>query len=197
MILLLSAAASHADNKVLGQVQFEPASKVERSSGVWIDGQYVGYMKELKGDKKVMLLPGKHEITIRKAGFQDFVCDILVEPGQKQTVRVALQKAPRGVMPPTTATLKLTVQPSRAAVFLDGRYVGYAGQFGGKFRSMVVGAGKHHIRIELPGYRPFTTEVNLIADQKLEVKTDLVKGSIEQSGVMMKQVSERTASNPN
>jgi PEGA domain len=196
LILFFSGAACYAGNQVMGEVQFEAASKVERDSGVWIDGQYVGYLKELKGDKKVMLLPGGHEISIRQAGFADFVRRIVVEPGEKQTVRVAMQKGARGQMPPTTATLKLTVEPNRPAVFLDDRYVGHVGEFGGKFHSMMVPAGKHRIRIELPGYRAFETEVNLLPEQRLEVKTELVKGSIEQNDAMMKQVAQRTASNP-
>jgi len=195
--LLLAAAPGFADNKIMGEVQFDPASKVEKTSGIWIDGQYVGYLKELKGDKKVLLLPGEHEITARLAGFQDFVRKIDVQPGEKQTVRVAMQVAPRGEMPSATATLKLTVQPERAAVFLDGRYVGHAAEFGGKLHSMVVAAGKHQIRVELPGYRTFHTEVSLLADQKLEVKTDLVKGGASQEDALMNQASNQTASNPN
>src|SRR5437870_486537 len=92
LILLLSAANSYADNRVMGEVQFEGASRVERDSGVWIDGQYLGYLKELRGDKKVMLLPGEHEINVRQAGLEDFVRKIVVEPGRKQTVHVAMQK---------------------------------------------------------------------------------------------------------
>jgi len=197
MTILLAAAAAYPDNKVLGEVQFEAAGKTEKTSGIWIDGQYVGYLKELKGDKKVLLLPGEHEITARLAGYQDFVRKIDVQPGETQTVRVAMQIAPRGQMPSTTATLKVTVQPERAAVFLDGRYVGHAAEFGGKRHSMIVAAGKHHIRVELPGYRPFTTEVSLIADQKLEVKTDLVKGAAAQEDALMNQPPDQTASNPN
>jgi hypothetical protein len=45
-------------SKVLGEVKLEGASKVEKESGVWVDGNYVGYLKELKGDKKLLLLPG-------------------------------------------------------------------------------------------------------------------------------------------
>jgi hypothetical protein len=196
LILLLSAADSYADNRVMGEVQFEGASKVERDSGVWIDGQYIGYLKELKGDKKVMLLPGGHEISVRQAGLEDFVRKIVVEPGQKQTVRVAMVKSVGWVTPSATATLKLTVQPNRAAVFLDDRYIGHVGEFGGKFHSVLVAAGKHRIKIELPGYRTFETEVNLLAGQKSEVKTDLLKGSIEQNDAMVKQVAQQSASNP-
>jgi len=196
LILLLSAAESYADNRVMGEVQFEGASKVERDSGVWIDGQYLGYLKELKGDKKVMLLPGEHEISVRQAGLENFVRKIVVEPGQKQTVRVAMQKSVGWSTPSTTATLKLTVQPNRAAVFLDDWYVGHVGEYGGKFHSMLIAAGKHRIKIELAGYRTFETEVNLLAGQKSEVKTELVKGSIQQNDAMVKQVAQQAASNP-
>jgi hypothetical protein len=187
---------SYADNRVMGEVQFEGASKAERDSGVWIDGQYLGYLKELKGDKKVMLLPGEHEISVRQAGLENFVRKIVVEPGQKQTVRVAMTKSVGWEMPSTTATLKLTVQPKRAAVFLDDRYIGHVGEFGGKFHSVLIAAGKHRVKIELPGYRTFETEVNLLAGQKSELKTDLVKGSIEQNDAMIKPVAQQAASNP-
>jgi len=62
------AQASSQENKVMGEVRFEGATKVERDSGVWVDGGYVGYLKELKGDKKVLLLPGEHQIAVRQSG---------------------------------------------------------------------------------------------------------------------------------
>jgi hypothetical protein len=196
LLTLLLAARSYADNQVMGEVKFEGATKAERDSGVWIDGQYVGYLKELKGDKKVMLLPGEHEITVRQAGLDDFIRKIVVEPGGKLTVHVAMQKSAGWRVPAATATLKLSVQPDRAAVFLDDRYVGHVGEFGGKFHSMQLAAGKHRVKIELPGYRTFDTEVTLLAGQKTEVKTELAKGSIEQNDAMIKSVAQRAASNP-
>lgn len=196
LITLFWAAGSYADNQVMGEVQFEGVHKVDRSSGVWIDGQYVGYLKELKGDKKIMLLPGEHEIRVRQAGMEDFVRRIVVEPGQKQIVRVAMERSTGWRTPAATATLKLTVQPDRAAVFLDNWYVGHVGEFGGKFHSMQIAAGKHRIKIELPGYRTFETELNLLAGQKSEVKTELVKGSIELNDATIKQVAQQTESKP-
>lgn len=195
LILLLGAAKSYADNRVMGKVSFEGASGVERDAGVWIDGQYVGYLKELKGDKQVMLLPGEHEVSVRQAGYDDSDHRIVVEPGQELTVHVAMRKSAGWQTPATTAELKLTVQPGRAAVFLDGNYVGHVREFGGAFHSMVVATGRHRIKIELPGYRTFETDVNLLAGQKTEVKTDLVKGSIEQAGDMIRPVAPQTASN--
>ncbi len=41
-----------------------------RSGVVRVDGRYVGYLHELRGSKKLLLLPGEHEISVREAGFQ-------------------------------------------------------------------------------------------------------------------------------
>ena len=189
--LILSAvaaiASAQSSSKVMGEVKFEGASKVERDSGVWVDGEYVGFLKELHGNKKVMLLPGEHEIAVRQSGYDDFTQKVVVEPGQVQTVQVSMRLSPRASQPDVTSTLKLDVQPGRAAVFLDGKFVGHASEFGGSFHSMLISPGKHRVKVELPGYRTFETEVNLLAGQKSEVKTELVKGSIEQASPDIKQ----------
>ena len=178
--------ASAQDSRVLGEVKFQGATKVERDSGVWVDGDYVGFLKELHGNKKLMLLPGDHEISVRQSGYDDFLQKIVVEPGQIQTVRVTMHLSPRTQMPKVTATLKLKIEPGRAAVFLDDQYVGHASEFGG-LSDMLISPGKHRIKVGLPGYRTFETEVNLLAGQKSEVKTELVKGSIKQASPDIKQ----------
>jgi hypothetical protein len=40
-------------------------------------------------------------------------------------------------------------------------------------------AGTHHIRIELPGYQSFESEMTLITDQRYEIKTQLMKGALD------------------
>lgn len=167
--------AIYAENQVMGEIQFEGKSHVEKASGVWVDGSYVGYLKELKGSKKVLLLPGEHLITVRQDGYQDFSERVLVQPGQKQVVRVAMEKAVTGPLPVVTATVKITVHPSRAAVFLDGLFVGHVGEFEGAGRGMLVAPGNHQIRIALPGYQTFETDIDPLANQRVEIKTDLLK----------------------
>jgi len=175
LLALVLVPAMYAANDVMGEIQFEGKSHVEKTSGVWVDGQYVGYLKELKGSKKVLLLPGEHVITVRQDGFQDFTDRVVVEPGQKQVVRVAMMKAVTGPLPRVTAEVKIAVNPSRAAVFLDGLFVGHVGEFEGVGRGMLVAPGQHQIRIALPGYQTFETAINPIANQKVEIKTELVK----------------------
>lgn len=173
--VLALAPSLCAENQVMGEIQFEGKSHVEKTSGVWIDGQYVGYLKELKGSKKVLLLPGEHTIAVRQDGYQDFTQRVVVEPGQKQVIRVVMDKAPTGVLPREKAEVKIAVNPSRAAVFLDGLFVGHVGEFEGVGRGMLVAPGPHQIRIALPGYQTFETSINPLAHQKVEIKTELVK----------------------
>jgi len=185
--LLAAPRLAAQDSKVMGELKFRGASGIEKDAGVWIDGTYVGYVKELKGDKKVLLLPGKHQIAVRQSGYSDFVRDVVVEPGQVQKIRVAMPLL-RGARPPSiTAELKLTVDPGRAAVFVDDNYAGHASEFGGARHSLLISPGKHRIRVALPGYQTFETEVSLLAGQKQEVKTELLKGSIEQASSDIKK----------
>ena len=192
MFLALGAAKIAAgQNEIMGELVFEGQTSLERDSGVWIDGNYVGYLKELKGSKKIMLLPGEHQVIVRQSGYDDYVQKVVVEPGGKRLISVKLHLAPRATSPDITATLKLKIKPKRAAVFLDEKYVGHAGEFGGAFRSMKISPGKHRVRVELPGYRTFDTEVNLLADQETEVKTELIVGSIEQNTPLIKKPEQK------
>src|ERR1035438_9468839 len=80
-------------------------------------------------------------------------------------------------MPAQTAEVKFSVNPSRAAVFVDGLYVGHVKEFAGMGRGMLVVPGDHQISIALPGYQAFETNIKALANQKVVVKTDLLKGS--------------------
>ena len=184
---LFLSGASYAQNEIMGELRFTGASKVERTSGVWIDGQYLGYLGELKGTKKVVLMPGTHEISVRQAGYKDFHQTVVVEPGQTQTLSVKMERDLRSQFPDVTAEVKIHVTPDRAAVFVDDAFVGHVHEFGGLGRKLLISPGKHRIKVALPGYQTFETEINLVVNQKFEIKTDLVKGSITQAGPLIKK----------
>ena len=100
---LLLAAGLYAQNEVLGEVQLVGVTKVERTSGVWIDGEYVGYLDELKGDKKILLLPGEHAIAVRQSGYTDFTQKVLVEPDKNVILQVKVGRDPRVQFPSITS----------------------------------------------------------------------------------------------
>ena len=170
-------------NDVLGEVELVGPTKVEKTSGVWVDGQYLGYLKELKGAKKILLVPGQHEIVVRQAGYTDFAQQVIAEPGAKTVIQVTMRKDSRVQLPTVTAAVKLSVSPNRAAVFVDGVFVGHVDEFDGPGQAMLIAPGKHKIIISLPGYQSFESEVTLAPQQQFQLKTDLRKGGNSQNAV--------------
>jgi hypothetical protein len=164
----------------MGEVRFTADTQDERDAGVWIDGKYAGYVKELKGDRKVMLPAGEHEFVIKQAGFKDLTKKIVVDPDQSpfQTVAVVLEENTKMTYPGSNAAeLRLDIQPKRAAVFVDDNYMGHGGDFGGRFHSMLVSPGKHHLKVTLNGYQTYETDLDAVASSKSQMKIVLEKSS--------------------
>src|SRR6266478_7904232 len=175
-VCALALPVGAQENQILGEVRFVPQNGPAKTAGVWVDGKYVGYLSELKGSKKLLLLPGEHEISVREAGYQSVDQKISVQPNAVQTLRVSLAKDPRAQFPTVSAEVRLSIDPDRAAVFVDEQFAGHAHEFGGGGRAMLVSPGKHHIKITLPGYQSFQTEIEVRANQKYDIKTQLPKG---------------------
>jgi hypothetical protein len=177
-LFLFQSNSYGQENAKTGEVRFSADTQIERDSGVWIDGKYAGYVKELKGNRKVLLAAGEHEIAIRQAGYKDFTKKIVVEPGQAQTVEFVMQENTKMTYPgDNAAELRLDISPKRAAVFVDEGYMGHGGDFSGRFHSMLVSPGKHRLKITLDGYRTYDMEIDAVASNKSRMKIVLEKGA--------------------
>lgn len=60
----------------------------------------------------------------------------------------------------STGYLKTKVHPGRAGVFIDGKYVGPAGNFGSA-RKYAVAPGEHEVRLTEPRYEDIVTKVTI------------------------------------
>jgi hypothetical protein len=192
--LFVALPVAQSQDGIMGQIQFVQTTKVTKSSGVWVDGQYVGYLGELQGRNRLRLLPGVHEILVRQAGYEDFDKKFMIEPGKILDVRAQMERDTRFQFPDakTSAEVRLDVKPDRAAVFLDDNFVGHVNEFYGMGNAMLVMPGKHTIKIGLGGYKVFETQVTLLPHQKFRLKTELVEGSINDADPLIK--SDRSAS---
>ena len=171
--------AARSAHDLLGEIGLDPATRTERDAGVWVDGQYVGYVRELDGKDRLLLVPGEHRLLLKLVGYRDVESVVVVEPGKKRTFSVSMAANTDAVYPAReqTAKVQISVEPARAAVFVDGAYAGHVDRFDGH-RGVRLAAGTHEFRITLPGYQPFETTMTLLADQDYEIKTELQKGSI-------------------
>jgi hypothetical protein len=187
LAIIAVVGLAHAEDRVQSELRFTGHNKAEKTAGVWVDGQYVGFVKELSGDKKIVLLPGKHDVLVRQAWYNDFTQQVILEPGQVEVVNVTLVRAARPQNGAATGELKIQATPTRAAVFVDNQFAGHVDEFDGAGKAMLLTPGRHTVRVALPGYLPFDTVVDLRPHQKLKIQTDLVKGSITEAGSLVNQ----------
>jgi PEGA domain len=174
-LFMLGVRAHSQGGEVFGEVQFEGGTAADRDSGVWIDANYLGLVKELHGSKKVLLPAGPHDISVRQPGYEDSLITIMVQAAQLQTVQVNMHPSPPAQPVDVTSSLNLNVRPGRAAVLIDDQYLGRGSDFARFTRPMPLVPGTHRIKIELSGYRTFETEVSLVAGQTSKIKARLVK----------------------
>ncbi len=173
-------------NEILAHVKLEGASGDEKTAGVWVDGQYVGFVKELKHQKKLLLMPGRHEIVVKQAWYSDFRQEVMLDPGKTYTITLKMQKDPVQ-KPEQAAQLRIVAYPERAAVFVDEQFTGHVDEFNGVGQGILLTPGEHKVRIALPGYQPFETTINLLPRQKMKVETRLMTGSINEAGSLVSQ----------
>ncbi len=195
IVLAISATllvnAANAQNPLLGEVELKADSRTERDAGVWLDGQYVGFVSDLRGGDRLVLVPGRHDLLIKLVGYEDLRSTITVEPGEKSEYRVALQQK-AGVTYPAkegTARVRVEIEPEDAAIFVNETFVGHVDRFDGR-RGLRMEPGTYRFTIALPGFEAFQTQLTLRADQTYEVKTRLKEGRLSD------QAAELFVNNP-
>jgi hypothetical protein len=81
-----------------------------------------------------------------------------------------------------TGHLKTEVNPGRAGVFIDGKYVGPAANF--KIaRTYDVSPGEHEVRLLEPRYEDFVTKVTISGGQKTVLKSQVETAASGQASV--------------
>jgi hypothetical protein len=106
--------------------------------------------------------------TIGESGFiESFAIIVRPVPQQDWVTDTALYYVGNRPQQAEFGTLRFTSTPSGADVYLDGEFIGYTPlRFGTR-------PGTHRVRVELDGYEPFSTTVNLRGGEVLDVNARL------------------------
>jgi len=168
-LLLLPGARGQAGAKA--ELRLIPETRVEKLAGVWVDGQYVGYVDQFKGHNTIALPPGKHSLVIRENGMKDMTRELDLAPGGEQDLMVKLDEPEEDAAPASgSGELKILVAPDSAAVFVDGHFEGPVVQFGGIARTLRLPPGKHEVKIVLAGYQDYVTSVEIAANARQTIE---------------------------
>lgn len=112
---------------------------------------------------------GAYRVEVGLEGFQSVTRELGLTPDA--TVASAAIELPRAAAPPpepVVGGIAVTSRPSGARVLLDGREVGVTPTV-----ISDVAAGAHDLRIELDGYRPWLTSVDVPAADQVRVGASL------------------------
>lgn len=79
-------------------------------------------------------------------------------PAQQPAPRVGVQ---RGGQQPVEGGVSFEITPGNAEVFVDGSFVGTAGEFDPRTEPLGVSAGRHRVEIRASGYRTMTLDADV------------------------------------
>jgi len=144
-----------------------------RETQVMIDGQVFSpaQLTNLK------LLPGPHRISLVASGYSSQQTQFNVEAGINPVLRYNLEKikiAPPSVKPVAKSSLKITSQPARASVNLNGRYVGST-----PYEDNQIELGDYQVQITLSGYKEYRETVAVRSGETKRVFANLLKVVVE------------------
>lgn len=78
--------------------------------------------------------------------------------------------------PKKPGALRFNVKPMKAAVYVDGNYVGQVKQYDSFFKKLRLDAGPHEVQIKADGYEPATFHVRIEPGQ-----TEVYKGELDKT----------------
>jgi hypothetical protein len=144
-------------------------------AAVCVDGKYVGHADQFNGPgQKLYITPGDHEVRFSIAYYQDYATKVNVEANKTTTIQQSLGRSDEQLPKPPFARIKIHVKPLvKTAVIVNGRLIGHADQVNGPGQVMVVEAGHCKIELAHAGYKPYTTEFDIGANETKSITATL------------------------
>ncbi|KAF5417032.1 MAG: hypothetical protein C5S38_02260 [Candidatus Methanophagaceae archaeon] len=117
---------------------------------------------------KITTSPGTHTVRLSQDGYQDWSTSVDVTAGGLSEVHGTLTPDPTPTpTPPATGSIKVTSNPSGAAIGLDGQWSGMMDKTPDTLPD--VAAGTHTIALKLEGYPDWSTSVRVEAGRTANV----------------------------
>lgn len=145
---------------------------------VLLDGEDVGFASDYSGRwDELSVAPGHHTITFRAKGYRTLVVELTALPGATYVLKDALvtgegedrrtiepPAAPareHAAAPPAMGRLRVHVDPADAAVYLDGQYLGVAGELARMHGALSIPTGSHILDVTRPGYETVSRPIDV------------------------------------
>ena len=114
-------------------------------AGVFVDGKYVGPAGNFGIGRKYALAPGEHEIKLLEPRYEDFETKVTIEPGKTTNLAQTLKARPPAK--PPFGRLRTITSDKFAVVYVNGRFMGHAGEFNNPVQGLELNPGTYTVRI--------------------------------------------------
>ncbi len=138
-------------------------------AGVFVDGKYLGPAQNFGVARKYSVTAGEHEVRLADPRYEDLVAKITVQPGKTTKVNQALKALP--APKPPYGKIRTISADKYAAVFVNGKYMGHAGEFNNGVQGLMLNPGAYTVRIvPSAGGAGHEEQVKLDADKEVIVR---------------------------
>lgn len=137
-------------------------------TGVFVDGKYMGPAANFGVARTYDVPAGNHEVKLVEPRYEEATTSVSIKAGKKTTVRQALKELP----PPKGPFGRLRTQSSDkfAAVYVNDKYMGHAGEFNNSMQGLLLPAGEYAVRVVPASGAPLARSVKIEADKVVIVK---------------------------
>lgn len=133
-------------------------------AGVFIDGKYVGPAANFRVARKYTVAAGEHEVRLLDPRYEELVTKVRIEPGKTAKLEETMKPLP--LAKPPFGTLRVIYPDKFAAVYLNGRFSGHAGEFNNSLQGFLLPPGEYEVKVEpVGGGQAVTNKVSVVANQ--------------------------------
>lgn len=137
---LLIVAAAGQQNSGFLKTKISPGR-----AGVFVDGKYLGPAANFGFSRKYAVAAGKHEVRFSDPRYEDVVKQVTIESGK--TVRLAETMKPLPAPKPPFGKLRTISTEKFAAVYVNGKFMGHAGEFNNPTQGLLLNPGEYSVKI--------------------------------------------------
>ena len=165
MALLATAGALTAQEK--GSAYLKTSVNPGRA-GVFVDGKYIGPAGNFGVGRKYALPAGQHQVKLVDPRYEELSTTVDLKAGQTTKLSETLKPLapPKGPF----GGLRTPVPDKYAAVYVNDKYYGHAGEFNNPTQSLQLPLGEYTVRVEPPSGAPITQKVTIEAGKTVLVK---------------------------
>ncbi len=171
---------------------------------VRLDGEEIGEARDFNGTwDHLTLEPGPHSLEFVARGYKLLRVRLDAKPARSYRIAYELEpgegidsRSESAEMPPSAESgpplapvapespsegrlasgfLRLEVQPTDAAVYLDGRFLARGDELEGLHGAIPLAAGEHRVDVVRPGYKSFAGHVRVDAGKPADLRVDLAR----------------------